>query len=157
MTTKILFPGTFDPFTIGHLSIVRRALGNFDEVVIAIGNNIMKKPLFSIEKRVEMCEEIFKDEPRVTVKSYDSLTADFAKEIGAKVILRGIRTVADFEYERSVADANRHMTGIDTILLFTETQYSFVSSSVVRDLLLYKKIDAVKRFLPEKLNIEKYM
>ncbi len=157
MKTTVLFPGTFDPFTIGHLSIVSRALNNFDHVVVAIGNNMMKRPFFSIEKRIEMCKEIFKDEPRVSVEYYNCLTADFAKQIGANAILRGIRTVADFEYERSVADANRHMTGIDTILLFTETQYSFVSSSVVRDLLLYKKVEAVRHYLPKNIDIEKYM
>lgn len=155
MKKKAIFPGTFDPFTIGHLSIVQRSLGFFDEIVIAIGNNISKKTFFPMEKRIEMVEKIFENEPRVSVMGYESLTADFAKKINADVILRGIRTVADFEYERTIADANQHLTGIETFLLFTETRYSFISSSVVRELLTYKK--DVSRYVPKNIDINKYL
>jgi pantetheine-phosphate adenylyltransferase len=155
MKRKVLFPGTFDPFTIGHLSIVERALCNFDEIVIAVGNNMFKKTFFPTEKRVEMAKKIFENEPRVSVFSYECLTADFAKEIGADVILRGIRTVADFEYERTIADANRYLTGIETILLFTETEYSFISSSVVRELLTYGK--EVDRYIPKNLDLKEFL
>jgi len=152
---KILFPGTFDPFTIGHLSIVNRALQHFDEVVIGIGHNMFKKTFFSTEKRVAIVKKIFEKEPRVNVASYESLTVDFAKEIGASLILRGIRTVADFEYERNVADTNRSLTGIETIMLFTETQYSFISSSTVRELLTYGK--DVSKYVPDNIDLKQFV
>lgn len=155
MKRKVLFPGTFDPFTLGHLSIVERALQNFDEVVIAIGNNMLKNAYFSVDKRIAIAKKVFENEPRVSVMSYNCLTADFAKEIGADIILRGIRTVADFEYERTIADANRYLTGIDTVLLFTETQYSFISSSVVREMLIYGK--DVSRYVPENIDLTEYL
>ena len=134
-----IFPGSFDPFTVGHYSIVKRALNFVDEVVIAIGVNDAKRSLFSIEKRKSIIQKAFSDEPNIRVESYDSLTVDFAKEVGASIILRGIRSIADFEYEKTIADANRRISGIDTILLFTEPQHSFISSTVVRDLLRYGK------------------
>ena len=126
-----IFPGSFDPFTVGHYSIVQRALNFVDEVVIAIGVNDAKKSLFSIEKRKMIIQKSFINNPNIKVESYDSLTVDFAKEIGATIILRGIRSIADFEYEKTIADANRRISGIDTILLFTEPQHSFISSTVV--------------------------
>ncbi len=155
MSKKILFPGTFDPFTIGHLSIVNRALLHFDEVVIGIGHNMFKKTFFPVEKRVAIVQKIFEHEPRVSVVSYDSLTADFAKEIEADLILRGIRTVADFEYERTVADTNRSLNGIETIMLFTETQYSFISSSIVRELITYGK--DVSQYVPENIDLKEFL
>ena len=141
-----IFPGSFDPFTVGHYSIVKRALNFVDEVVIAIGVNDAKRSLFSIEKRKSIIQKAFSDEPNIRVESYDSLTVDFAKEVGASIILRGIRSIADFEYEKTIADANRRISGIDTILLFTEPQHSFISSTVVRDLLRYGK--DINCFLP---------
>ena len=152
---KILFPGTFDPFTIGHLSIVNRALQHFDEVVIGIGHNMFKKTFFPIEKRLAIVKKIVENEPRVSVVSYDSLTVDFATEIGADLILRGIRTVADFEYERNVADTNRSLTGIETVMLFTETQYSFISSSIVRELLIYGK--DVSKYVPNNIDLKQFI
>lgn len=150
-----LFPGSFDPFTVGHYSIVTRALAFVDEVVIAIGINESKRALLlSLEKRKEIINKAFADEPRIRVESYDSLTVDFAKEIGATIILRGIRSIADFEYEKTVADANRRLSGIDTILLFTEPQHSFISSTVVRDILHYGK--DVKCFLPPNVSSEDF-
>jgi len=147
-----IFPGSFDPFTIGHYSIITRALTFVDEVVIAIGVNEAKKTLFPLKKRIEIINKTFAHESRIKVESYDSLTVDFAKKVNATIILRGIRSIADFEYEKTVADANRRLSGIDTILLFTEPQHSFISSTVVRDILRYDK--DVKCFLPPNVSIE---
>ena len=111
---KAIFPGTFDPFTIGHYSVVERALTFMDEIVIGIGINENKNTYFPIEKREEMIRELYKDEPRIKVMSYDCLTIDFAQEVGARFIVRGIRTVKDFEYEETIADINRKLAGIET-------------------------------------------
>jgi len=132
-----LFPGTFDPFTIGHESLVRRGLSLMDEVVIAIGVNDSKKSYFTLEKRLEMIRDLYKDEPRVKVESYDSLTIDFARKMGARYILRGIRSVFDFEYEKTIADMNRTISGIETFVLFTEPALTHISSTQVRELLRY--------------------
>ena len=143
---RAIFPGTFDPFTIGHYSIVKRGLDLFDEIVIGIGVNHTKKTLFDMDKRVDMIRQAYKDEPRVTVQTYDSLTVDFAVSMGAKYILRGLRTVSDFEYEHTIANANRQLNGLETVLLFTETEYSFISSTVVRDLIRYGR--DISKYLP---------
>lgn len=134
-----IFPGSFDPFTIGHYSVVKRALTLVDKVVIAIGVNDNKRTLFSLEDRENIIRKAFEDDKRVEICSYDSLTVDFAKQMKCDFILRGIRSIQDFEYERTIADANRAMTGIETLLLFTEPQHSFVSSTVVRDIVRYGK------------------
>lgn len=143
---KCLFPGSFDPFTLGHKSIVDRILPMADEVVIAIGMNAGKKSMFSPEERMAQIQKVYANEPRVKVASYEGLTTDFAESIGATVMVRGVRTAQDFEFERTLADVNRQLTGIETILLITEPQYSAISSSVVRELLSYGK--DVKDFLP---------
>lgn len=143
---KCLFPGSFDPFTLGHKSIVDRVLPIADEVVIAIGVNAGKKSMFSLEERMAQIQKVYANEPRVKVASYEGLTTDFAESIGATVMVRGVRTAQDFEFERTLADVNRQLTGIETILLITEPQYSAISSSVVRELLSYGK--DVKDFLP---------
>ena len=148
---KAIFPGTFDPFTLGHHSIVKRALAFMDEVIIGIGINENKRCLLSVEKRVESIQKLYADEPKVKVLAYNGLTIDFAQQQGAEVIIRGIRTVKDFEYEESIADINRKLSGIDTVFLFTEPEYSAVSSSVVRELLHYGK--DVSAFLPEGMEI----
>lgn len=148
---RAIFPGTFDPFTIGHYSVVRRALTFMDEVVIGIGINENKRTWFSTEKRIDMIRHLYKDEPRVKVEAYDDLTIDFAQRMDARFIVRGIRTVKDFEYEETIADINRQLSGIETILLFTEPELTSVSSSVVRELLSFGK--DVRRFLPEGLTI----
>jgi pantetheine-phosphate adenylyltransferase len=151
MATAI-FPGSFDPFTIGHYSVVKRALAFVDEVIISIGVNEAKKTLFSLDRRISIIEKAFCDEKRVKVMSYDCLTVDFANQVGADIILRGIRSIQDFEYEKTIADANRRIAGIDTILLFTEPQHSFVSSTVLRDILKYgKQLDG---FLPPNVTPE---
>ena len=143
---KCLFPGSFDPFTLGHKSIVDRTLQFAEEVVIAIGVNAGKKSMFSLEERMAQILKVYADEPRVKVASYEGLTTDFAESIGATAMVRGVRTAQDFEFERMLADVNRKLSGIETILLITEPQYSAISSSVVRELLSYGK--DVKDFLP---------
>ena len=148
---RAIFPGTFDPFTIGHHSIVKRALTFMDEIVIGIGINEGKKNCISTEKRLEMIRKLYADEPRVKVGAYSDLTIDFAKRQDASFIVRGIRTVRDFEYEEGIADINRKLIGIETIFLFTEPELTSVSSSVVRELLHYGK--DVSAFLPEGLEI----
>lgn len=148
---RAIFPGTFDPFTIGHESIVRRALTFVDEVIIAIGINEQKHSLFPVEKREQMIRDLYKDEPRVKVMSYSNLTVDFAHEVGANTIIRGIRTVKDFEYEETIADINRKLTGIETIFLFTEPDLASISSSIVRELMKYNK--EVTQFLPKGMKL----
>jgi pantetheine-phosphate adenylyltransferase len=143
---RAIFPGTFDPFTIGHYDIVKRGLALFDEIVIGVGVNQSKKTFYSVEKRVDIIRQAFHNDPRVTVVPYDSLTVDFALQAEAGFILRGLRSVNDFEYERTIADANKHMAGIETIILNTDPHYSFISSTVVRDLLAYGK--DISLFLP---------
>lgn len=148
---KAIFPGSFDPFTIGHYSIVERALSLFDEIIIAVGVNQTKKPLFDIDKRIDIIQQSFPKNNNIKIVAYNCLTVDLAKEHNAQYILRGLRSVSDFEYERTVADANKKLTGVETIMLFTDTQYSFVSSTVVRDLHAYNK--DISLFLPPNVKI----
>lgn len=146
-----LFPGTFDPFTIGHQSVVGRGLELVDEIIISIGINEQKQTLFPLEKRMEAIRRLYKDEPRIKVETYASLTVDFAQERGARFILRGIRTVNDFEYEKSIADINRKLSGIETFILFTEPEYMHISSSFVRELFRFGK--DISPFIPEGTNL----
>ena len=148
---RALFPGSFDPFTAGHHSIVKRTLALVDEVIVGIGFNEGKKGFLPLEKRVEMIRALYADEPRVKVLPYSGLTVDFAREQRADMIVRGIRSVKDFEYEESIADINRKLSGIETVFLFTEPELSSVSSSVVRELVHYGK--DVSAFLPEGMKI----
>ncbi len=146
-----LFPGTFDPFTVGHESVVNRTLKFMDEVIIGIGVNESKRTLFSAKDRQEMIQKLYAHEPRVKVMAYETLTMDFAKEQNADFIVRGIRSVKDFEYEETIADINRQISGVETLLLYTEAQLTSVSSSVVRELYSYGK--DVSRFLPKGLTL----
>ena len=139
MSKKALFAGTFDPFTIGHHALIKRALCLADEIIIAIGINIEKKTMFSLDDRINNINEIYANEKRINVVSYDCLTVDFAKESGVDFILRGIRNINDFEYEKSIADINRKLSGIETVFLFSEPEYCYISSSLVRELISYKK------------------
>lgn len=148
---RAIFPGTFDPFTIGHYSVVQRALTFMDEVIIGIGINEGKRTWFSTEKRVAMIQKLYAGEPRIKVEAYSGLTVDFAREQEAGFIIRGIRTVRDFEYEETIADINRKLSGIETILLFTEPELTSISSTIVRELLQFGK--DVTPFLPEGLDI----
>ena len=141
-----LFPGTFDPFTIGHESLVRRGLTLMDEIVIAIGVNESKKYFFPLEKRIQMIRDFYAHNPRIKVESYNTLTVDFAHEIGAHYILRGVRSVIDFEYEKSIADMNRTISKIETFVLFTEPSLTHISSTLVRELMQYGR--DVSEFIP---------
>lgn len=142
-----LFAGSFDPFTIGHKNIVDRALESVaDEVVIAIGCNNEKHGMFSLEERLQAIRKVYHGEARVRVEAYEGLTTDYAKRLGATFLLRGVRSVKDFEYERDIAEVNRRLTGIETVLLFTDAAHACVSSSIVRELISYHK--DVKEFLP---------
>ena len=130
-----LFPGTFDPVTLGHTDIINRALPLFDKVVVGIGINATKNPMFTADQRKLWFEEIYKNEPKLSVETYDGLTVKFCESIGAKFILRGIRYVSDFEYEKTIADANRTMdSSIETIFLTGEPKYTSVASTIVRDI-----------------------
>lgn len=146
-----VFPGTFDPFTLGHMSIVSRGLELLDEVVIAIGINDSKRTYFTVEQRLEMLRDLFRDNPRIRVVSYDSLTIDLAKQWNARFILRGIRSVNDFEYEKTIADVNRKLSGVETIILFTELELTHISSTIVRELLRFGH--SVDEFVPKGLKL----
>ncbi len=143
-----LFPGTFDPITLGHVDIINRALGLFDKIVIGVGLNSSKSPMFSAEQRLQWIEEIYKDEPKVEGAIYEGLTVQYCRMIGAKYILRGIRYVSDFEYEKTIADANRTLDrDIETIFLTGEPKYTSVASTIVRDIL--QNNGNAQPFLPE--------
>ena len=134
---KLLFPGSFDPFTIGHADLVERALAFADSIVIGIGVNSGKKSMFTLQERLDRIGAFYAREPRVEVCSYDGLTMDFMRETGAGAILRGVRTVSDFEGEKVLADANLKIGGADTLLLVSKPEFQYVSSSVVRELFSY--------------------
>jgi pantetheine-phosphate adenylyltransferase len=143
-----LFPGTFDPLTLGHVDIVSRALPLFDKIIVALGVNSSKAPMFSPEQRLLWVEEIFRGEPRVTGAIYEGLTIDYCRQVGARFILRGIRYVSDFEYEKTIADANRAMEpGIETVFLTGEPKYTSVASTIVRDIL--RNGGNARPFLPD--------
>ena len=150
-----LFPGTFDPVTLGHVDIVNRSLDLFDKLVIGIGKNINKQPMYSDEQRLKWIKEIYKDEPRVDALIYEGLTVDCCKKINAKFILRGIRYVSDFEYEKVIADMNRSLDGqIETIFLTCSPQFTSVASTLVRDVIRHGG-DA-SQFLPEPVTMSIY-
>jgi pantetheine-phosphate adenylyltransferase len=131
-----LFPGTFDPVTLGHVDIINRSINLFEKIVVGIGKNSSKSPMFSAEQRMAWINDMYKDEPKVTAAIYDGLTINFCNTIGAKFILRGIRYVSDFEYEKTIADANRTMDpSIETIFLTGEPKYTSVASTIVRDII----------------------
>ena len=129
-----LFTGSFDPYTIGHDNILRRALPLFDKIVIGIGVNERKQYMLTADERLDNISKIYASEPKVEVKTYNDLTIDFAKRVGAQYIIKGVRSVKHFEYEREQADINRQLSGIETLLLYAEPQYANISSSLVREL-----------------------
>ncbi len=132
-----IFPGSFDPFTIGHHSIVERALPLFDKIVVAVGMNSGKHSLLSDIERLEAIRRLYASEPRVEVITYSGLTVEAAEQCGAHFILRGVRTVKDFEYEKTLADVNRRIIGLETVLLYTLPEYGSISSSIVRELISF--------------------
>ena len=142
-----IFVGSFNPFTVGHDSVVTRALPLFDRLVIGVvGDQVHKPDMPSAEERVRAIVELYKDEPAIEVKPYYGLAVDFAKAENAHFIVKGVRSVKDFEYEREQADINRSLSGVETILLYAEPQYESISSSLVRELIHFGK--DVKQFLP---------
>lgn len=132
---RALFPGSFDPLTLGHYDIIKRGVTLFDELVIAIGINADKTYMFSLEERVKFIEEAFKDEPKIKVTTYKGMTVDFCKKIEANFILRGLRNPADFEFEKAIAHTNRKLSEIETVFLLTSSGKSYISSSIVRDVI----------------------
>ncbi len=150
-----IFPGSFDPFTIGHESIVKRALPLFDQIIIAVGTNTNKSDFFPIEKRIKWINEVFESEEKISVQSYKGLTIDFCKQVNAKYIIRGLRTSSDFEYERAIGQMNKAMdVSIETIFLLTEPEHSAVNSTIVRDIIRHGG-DASK-FLPNSRDLKNY-
>ena len=135
---KGLFPGSFDPFTKGHEAIVLKAINLFDEIIIGIGINSKKKYLFDTEKRIIHIKELFKNYPTIKIGTYQKLTVDYCKEIGANNIIRGLRNSTDFEYEKSIAHINTAISGLETVFFLTDEKYSSLNSSIIRDLYLNK-------------------
>ncbi|MCE2962035.1 MAG: pantetheine-phosphate adenylyltransferase [Chitinophagales bacterium] len=145
-----VFPGSFDPITIGHVDIVKRSIPLFDKIIIAIGVNTQKKYLFSLEQRTQWIKEVFKNYPTIEVSSYMGLTINYCKEIGADYLLRGIRSASDFEYEKTIAHLNHSMeSGIETILMLSPPEYSSISSTIVREIILGK--GDVSKFVPKEI------
>ena len=148
---KAVFPGSFDPITIGHIDIVNKGMKIFDEIIIAVGNNVDKKYMFSKEKRVEFVKQTFSDYDKIKVESYTGLTVDFCKKNNTEFMIRGLRNPADFEFEKSIALTNREMTGIETVFFLTSPKNSFVSSSIVRDLI--RNNGEYKLFIPKGITL----
>ena len=152
MENIAVFPGSFDPITRGHDSVVRRALPLFDRIILAIGDNPDKTPFFSYEKRYTWLTTLYKDEPKIEVMKYSGLTVDFCKQNNAKYILRGLRTSADFEFERTIGLMNKALyTEIETVFLLCDPAYAALSSSIVRDII--KNGGEVSNFVPEGINL----
>lgn len=149
---RAVFPGSFDPFTIGHESIVRRALPLFDEIIIAVGYNVNKKGYFPLEKRKEWIRSVFHDETKIRVDHFEGLTINYCKKMKAGYLLRGLRTSADFEYERAIAQVNKAMhEGIETVFLLTMPEHTPVTSTIVRDII--RNGGDASKFLPEGMDI----
>jgi pantetheine-phosphate adenylyltransferase len=132
---KAIFPGSFDPITLGHFDIIERGVSLFDELVIAIGINSEKKYMFSLEKRIQFIKDCFKDNPKIKVVSYEGLTAEFCMKNKVDFILRGLRNPADFEFEKAIAHTNRDLAPVETVFLLTAASTSYISSSIVRDVI----------------------
>ncbi len=132
---RYVFPGSFDPITLGHQDIILRALPMCDELIIAVGENINKKYLFSLKERLYFINKTHGHEPKIKVESFQGLTINFCKEVNATAIIRGLRNPADFEFEKSVAQVNRRLSGIETLFLLTAADYSYISSSIVREII----------------------
>ncbi len=149
-----VFPGSFDPITKGHESIVLRSLDLFDKMIIAIGENADKKQFFPIDIRIQWIEQVFADFPSVSAVKYSGLTVDLCKEFNAKYILRGLRTSADFEFERSIGQINKNLlSDIETVFLLTKAEHTAITSSIVRE--IFKHGGNIQQFIPEKIDISK--
>jgi pantetheine-phosphate adenylyltransferase len=151
MPKNALFPGSFDPITIGHTDIIERSLPLFDQVIIGIGNNKDKEYLFSVDQRLEWIRTIYEDYDKVSVKAYDGMTIKFCEQVGAQYMIRGIRSAADFEFEKTVAQLNRSMNeNIETILMLSKPEYSHISSTIVREIIINQ--GDISAFVPEVVN-----
>lgn len=154
MRKTVIFPGSFDPITVGHVDIVKRALPLFDELIVAIGVNTQKRYLFTLEQRMEWIREVFKDEPKVKVDSYEGLTVNYCQKIGAKYIIRGIRSAGDFDYEKTIAHLNTAMQpDLETLLILSKPELSAISSTIVREIIIGH--GDVSKFVPAGLEPEK--
>jgi pantetheine-phosphate adenylyltransferase len=155
MKKTAVFPGSFDPFTLGHESITRRALSLFDEIIIAVGENTLKKSHYSLETRKNMIAKVFKDEPRIKVDQYKGLTVDYCRKNRAGYILRGLRTAADFEFERAIAQVNKAMAPeLESVFLLTLPEHSHINSTIVRDIICNGG-DA-SQFVPSSIDLKDY-
>ena len=148
---RAVFPVSFDPLTLGHQDIVERGATIFDEIIVGIGYNAEKSHMFSIEQRKEFIAQCFQDNPKVKVMDYQGLTIDFCKSVGANYLLRGVRNNGDFEFEKAIARTNRELSNIETVFLLTSIQTSFISSSIVREIIRTK--GDYKRFVPDCVRI----
>ena len=144
---RAVFPGSFDPLTLGHVDIIDRAIPLFDEIIIAIGTNAEKKYMFSIEQRKEFIEKTYANHPKIKIDIYQGLTIDYCKKVNSNFILRGLRNPADFEFEKAIAQTNRKLSNIETVFLLTSADNSYISSSIVRDILRHK--GDVSLFVPK--------
>ncbi|MBK8883474.1 MAG: pantetheine-phosphate adenylyltransferase [Bacteroidales bacterium] len=150
-----VFPGSFDPFTIGHEAIARRALSLFDEIIIALGANALKKNYYPLVTRKEMISRIFSDEPRISVDHYEGLTVDYCIKKNAGYLIRGLRTAADFEFERAIAQVNKVLApGVESVFLLTVPEHSHINSSIVRDII--RSGGDASRFVPSSINLRDY-
>ncbi len=148
-----VFPGSFDPFTTGHLDLVKRAIPIFDQIIIAVGVNSNKKYLFSLEQRLEWLEDVFKDHPTVDIDHFEGLTAHYCKKIGANYLLRGLRNASDFDYEKTISQLNEQIgDGLETFFLISRPAYSHISSTIVREII--KGGGDVAEFVPEGIKIK---
>jgi len=151
-----VFPGSFDPFTVGHENIVLRALDLFDHIIVAIGIHSTKQPLLKIESRLEMVKQVFRTNDRVSADSYEGLTVDYCKKVNATHMLRGIRTSADFEYERAISQINKLMLpSVESIFLLTTPEHTPINSTIIRDII--RNGGDASQFLPEGVDIKKYI
>ncbi len=148
--SAILFPGSFDPFTLGHADLVKRALGIFDTVIVAVGYNEQKEGWIPVDERIRALKDFYRNEPRVRIERYTGLTAEMARDLGVSCILRGVRSTTDYEYELNIADINHHLAGTETVILLAKPQLATLSSSVVRELAHFGR--DITEWLPEGLS-----
>lgn len=148
---KAIFPGSFDPITVGHVDVITRGAALFDELVIAVGTNTTKNYTFTVDQRIQFIKDTFKNHSNISVQTYTGLTVDYCKQINAAFILRGLRNPADFQFEESIAQANKKLSGIDTVFLLTDPSLSFISSSIVRDIM--KNNGNYSAFVPKSVTL----
>ena len=149
---RAIFPGSFDPITLGHYDIIKRGVTLFDEVIVAIGINADKNYMFSLKERTKFIEDAFAEEPKIKVVTYKGLTVDFCKEVDAQFILRGLRNPADFEFEKAIAHTNRNLSTIETVFLLTASKTSFIASSIVRDVI--RNNGDYTKFVPDSVRVK---